>query len=518
MSGNDSSLGPKVHNFDRSENGVTARGSRLVFQAFIPAVALALLAGCSIGPAYHQPAPLGTNAMPANFSGATTNANAPEWNPAQPAAHLPRGTWWQIFEDPELNRLETLANTNNQQLAAALARLTEARAEVNVTRSALFPQASLDPSYARQRTSFNQPQSGKPANISPTYNTFILGLEGGWEPDLWGRIRHQVEAARAQLSASADDLESLKLSLQAELAADYFALRQIEADYDLVQRTVETYQRSLELTRNRKAGGIATDLDVSQAETQLRTTEAILPELRLRHTQFVHAIATLCGQPATGFAVNSPSAEPAVYPAIPVALPSQLLERRPDIASAERRMASANAQVGVAQTAFYPRVRINGLVGLESVNAGSVFNAASRYWSVGPTLDLPLFTGGRLRAQLALAKAGYDENVALYRQTVLGAFQEVEDQLTAQELLAEELTAQSAALTSARRTLEVATNRYKAGLITYLEVATAQSAALSTERTVVQLRGQRMIAAVSLVRALGGGWERADNSLTTRAP
>jgi multidrug efflux system outer membrane protein len=347
-------------------------------------------------------------------------------------------------------------------------------------------------------------------DLKPTYNTFTLPLQAGWEADLWGRVRHQVEAASAQLAASADDLESTRLSIQAELATDYFSLRDLDAEYDLLQRTADTYRQALALTRNRRNGGIATDLDVAQAETQLRAAEAVLPELRLERVRFLHALAALCGQPATGFVLNRQDVDLAVVPVIPVAVPSTLLERRPDVASAEQRMAAANAQVGVAKTAFYPRFRLNGMAGFQSVDASSWLNGVSQFWSVGPSLDLPLFTGGRNQAQLALARASYDETVARYRQTVVGTFQEVEDQLAAQQLLAEQLDAQTAALTSARRTLEVAANRYKSGLVTYLEVATAQSAALSVERTVVQLRGQRMIAAVALVRALGGGWGNGD--------
>jgi multidrug efflux system outer membrane protein len=482
-------------------------GRRRVATVFLP-VLLLLPAGCTIGPDAPRPAPLGANPIPAAFSGASTRGVA--WIPAQPAAHLPRGAWWRVFGDAELNRLEELAGANNQQLAGAMARFAEARANVNISRADLFPQASFDPSAIRQRTSYNEPANGKAVDLKPTYNTFTLPLQAGWEADLWGRVRHQVEAASAQLAASADDLESTRLSIQAELATDYFSLRDLDAEYDLLQRTADTYRQALALTRNRRNGGIATDLDVAQAETQLRAAEAVLPELRLERVRFLHALAALCGQPATGFVLNRQDVDLAVVPVIPVAVPSTLLERRPDVASAEQRMAAANAQVGVAKTAFYPRFRLNGMAGFQSVDASSWLNGVSQFWSVGPSLDLPLFTGGRNQAQLALARASYDETVARYRQTVVGTFQEVEDQLAAQQLLAEQLDAQTAALTSARRTLEVAANRYKSGLVTYLEVATAQSAALSVERTVVQLRGQRMIAAVALVRALGGGWGNGD--------
>ncbi len=470
-------------------------------------LALLFLGGCTVGPDYQRPAPLGTNALPPAFSGAA-GTNTTQWKPAEPSAHLPRGSWWQLFAQRELDRLEAIAGANNQELAAAFARFEEARASVNVARADFFPQAAFDTSYTRQRTSFNEPQNGHAANASPTFNTFILQLQAGWEPDLWGRVRRQVEAARAQLVASADDLQAVKLAIQAEVAADYFTLRALDAESDLLVRTAETYRRSLDLTVNRRKGGVATDLDVSQAETQLRTTEAELPAVRLQRAKLVHALATLCGQPATGFELAVEPAELTLTPVVPVSLPSELLERRPDIAAAEQRMAAANARIGVAQTAFYPRVLFTGLAGFQSIDAATWFDWPSRFWSVGPSLTLPLFTGGRNRAQLALARVSYDETVAGYRQTVLAAFQEVEDQLVAQQLLQAQLEAEAAALTAAQRTLEVANNRYKAGLVTYLEVAVAQSAALTLERTVVQLRGEKLVAAVSLIKALGGGWER----------
>jgi multidrug efflux system outer membrane protein len=325
-------------------------------------------------------------------------------------------------------------------------------------------------------------------------------------------VRRQVEAARAQFAASADDLESVRLALQAELATDYFTLRALESEYNLLLRTAETYRRSLDLTMNRRRGGIASDLDVSQAQTQLRSTEAEVPAVELQRAKLLHALATLSGQPATGFSVATSSIGQTNRPPWPLLLPSELLERRPDIAAAEQRMATANAQIGVAQAAFYPRVRFDGLGGFQSINASTWFDWPSRFWAVGPSLQLPLFTGGLNRAQLALARASYDETVANYRQTVLVAFQEVEDQLASQRLLNTQLGAEAAALQAAQRTLQVANNRYTAGLVTYLEVATAQSAALNLERTLVQLEGEKLVAAVGLIKALGGGWQATAES------
>ncbi len=462
--------------------------------------------GCKVGPDYHRPEPLGTNAIPLEYSEpASTNAGG--WKTAEPSADLPKGAWWKAFADDELNRLEDLSQANNQQLAAAVARFDEARAFFYLARADFFPQVSLTPSYVRQRTSANEPQDGHPARISPTFNTFIMQLQAGWEPDLWGRIRRQAESARDQLDASAADLETVRLTIQAELAIDYFTLRAVDSEYDLVTRTAEAYRKSLELTLNRRKGGVASDLDVTEAQTQLQTTEAALPALRLQRLNLIHALATLCGKPAPSFELKPWRGAAAQPPWVPLGLPSELLERRPDIATAERLMAAANAEIGVAQSAFYPRVQFNGLAGLESVDASTWFTWPSRFWAIGPSVEWPLFTGGRNRARLRLVKARYHETVANYRQVVLSAFQEVEDRLAAQTLLHEQVSAEAAALSAAQHNLEIANNRYKAGLVTYLEVAIAQSAALGIERSVVELQGQRLVAAVGLVKALGGGWE-----------
>jgi multidrug efflux system outer membrane protein len=464
---------------------------------------LLLLSGCLVGPNYQRPAALGTNAMPARFQGSRTNEA--DWKTAEPAAHLPRGAWWTVFHDPNLDRLESLATESNQELAATAARFRQARELVHVARADLFPQASFDPNYIRQRTSVNQAQLGRPAGAAYSYGTWTLPLEASWELDLWGRVRRQVEAARARLEASADDWQGVTLAIQAEVATDYFALRSALADIESLRRSVEAFQRSLELTRNRRAGGIATDLDVAQAESQLKATEAQIPAIQLEAAKLQHALATLCGRPATDFQVEAATTGWEM-PSVPVSLPSELLERRPDIAAVERRMAAANADVGVAQAAFYPSVRLNGLGGLQSVSASTLFDWPSRFWAVGPTLELPLFTGGRNSAQLRQARAAYDESVAVYRQSVLVAFQEVEDQLAAGRLLTSQIEEEKAALNSAQRTLEIANNRYRAGLVTYLEVAIAQGEALNRERAVVELEGQRLSAAAGLIRALGGGW------------
>jgi outer membrane protein, multidrug efflux system len=481
------------------------RFARAHYAIVIGALALTFLVGCKVGPDYQQPAPLGTNAIAGSFAGVSTNGTV--WKAAKPSAHLPRHAWWKMYRDEDLNRLEEFVELDNQQLALALARFDQARASTSIAKADLLPQVSTSPTYIRQRTSFNEPEKGVPAGTAPTFNTFLVPAEARWEIDLWGRVRRQVESARAEMAASATDIETLKLSFQAEIAGDYITLRSLDIEYDLIVRTVEAYRRSLELTVNRRKGGIASDLDVAQAETQLKTAEADLPVLRLARAKLIHAMATLCGQSATDFSIPPVKAPLPAAPPIPVSLPSELLERRPDIAAAESRMASANAQVGVAQGAFYPRLYLNGLAGFQSIDASTWFNWPSRFWAVGPSLELPLFTGGRNRAQLAFAQASYQETVAGYRETVLEAFQEVEDRLSAQNLLKIKLDAEIAAMNSAQRTLQVAQNRYQAGLVTYLEVAVAQAAALNLERTVVQLQGAKLAASVALIKALGGGWE-----------
>lgn len=465
--------------------------------------AVLLLAGCAVGPNYKRPAPFGSSPMPEAFDGATVTND--QWKLAQPSASLPRGAWWEVFGDPELNRLEAQATTNNQQLAAALANFQQARALVNISRAGYFPQISANPAFNRQRTSANQASRGTVTGSSVTFDTFSVTFDATWELDLWGRVRRAVEGSRARMAAVADDLESLKLTIQAEVAIDFFILESQDAQYRLFEETVVTYKRSLELTQNRHRSGIATELDVSQAETQLHAAEAQIPAIDLQRTNVRHALATLCGQPATSFALSE-TANSLSVPAFPAELPSELLEHRPDIAAAERRMAAANADVGVAHAAFYPTVTLNGLAGFQSISASTLFNWESRLWSVGPTLSLPLFTGGRNRAQLAAARAAYDATVADYRQTVLSAFQEVEDQLAAQRLLAQQYAAEDAALKSARRTLEISLSRYKGGVITYLEVAVAQGIALNHEQTVVQLNATRLASSVALIKALGAGW------------
>jgi len=480
------------------------RYSRLEVRAtwlWFASVTLMLLAGCAVGPDYHRPPAVAT--MPTAYAGATN-----EWKTATPQAHLPKGAWWEIFGDEELNRLEAQAAEANQQLQAAVARFAQARASADVARSGLFPRVGAGFAAIHQQDSANRPlnSTGEAAGKAFDYDNFILPFDLSYEVDLWGRVRRQVESARASVHANAADLESIRLAIAAEVAADYFTLRALDAEKAALAASIEAYQKSLELTRNRRAGGLISDLDVAQAETVLKTAEAQLPAITLTRTRFEHALATLTGQPATLFHLPAVSLdrEP---PVIPADLPSALLERRPDIAAAEQRMAAANADIGVSKAAYFPTVRFNGLAGFQSIDAGTLFNWPSRLWAVGPSLSLPLFEGGQRQAKLRGAKAAYEETVARYRQTVLTGFAEVEDNLAAQILLASQYEQELAALASARRLLEIANNRYRSGLVTYLQVAIAQSAALERERVVARLRGQRFAAAVALVKSLGGGWE-----------
>ncbi len=460
-----------------------------------------LFVGCAVGPDYHKPE---ATRIPPAYAGATNG-----WKMAEPQAHLPRGNWWEVFGDQELNRLEAAAAVANQNLRAAIAAFEQARALVNVARAGFFPHVTFDPSVTRQRDSANRPVNGVSGGIGATYNNFVVPLDASYELDLWGRVRRSVEAAKASAQADAADVETTRLAIQAEVASDYFTLRALDAESALLKSSTEVFQKSLDLTRNRRTGGVATDLDVAQAETVLETTRAQLPDIALQRARVEHALAVLTGESASLF--REPE-QPLVTdpPSIPAGLPSQLLERRPDVAAAERRMAAANASIGVARAAFFPTVTFNGLAGFQSVDAGTLFNWPSRFWAIGPSLTLPIFEGGQLRSNLRGVEAIYEQALAQYRQSVLVAFGEVEDNLAAEHLLDREHAADIAAMRAAQKTLEIAMNRYRAGLVTYLEVATAQNTALDLERTTVRLRGEQLVATVALIKSLGGGWNGAE--------
>ncbi len=466
------------------------------------ALAAALAAAaCAVGPDYHRPEAVAS--MPKAY---TESGRA--WKTAAPQAEVPKGPWWEAFGDPELNRLEAEAASANQDIQAAAARFAQARASADVARSGLFPRIGAAFSGLRQHDSPNRPlnSTGEAAGKGFTYDNLTVPFDASYEVDLWGRVRRQIESARASEEAGAADLEGVKLSIAAEVAGDYFTLRSAEAETKALQANIKAYRTALELTRNRRSAGLSSDLDVAQAETVLTSAAAQLPALERTRMQFEHALAVLAGQPAPLFHVEeAPLGE--VPKAITPGVPSTLLERRPDISAAERRMAAANASIGVAKSAFFPVLRLSGVAGFQSIESGTLLSAPSQFWAVGPSLALPLFQGGQRRAGVRSAKARYEEAVATYRQTVLKAFAEVEDNLAAQRLLEEQYELEAAAYLSAKRQLALAENRYRGGLASYLQVSSAQSAALEHERTVARLRGQRFVAAVALIKSLGGTLE-----------
>lgn len=463
---------------------------------------LLFLTACSIGPKYQPPvAPLSEafkEALPASFQ-------APEgWKVAQPNDMAPRGPWWEIFRDPDLNALQEQIDVSNQTLAAAEAQLRAARATINVARAALYPTVTGTATATGSRPSLNRAGSGSGASADPRAD-FLIPLDVSYELDLWGRLRRGVEANTATAQASAADVETARLSLHAELAVNYFIVHGLDAQRQLLELTIAAFERALELTTNRYAQGVASQIEVLQARTQLEITRAQAIELGIQRAQFEHAIAILLGKaPAeVSLAVKPIGVQP---PLIPVGLPSELLERRPDIAAAERRVAAANAQIGLAQAAFYPTLTLRSSLGVESSSVLNLLTFPSVLWSLGSSLVHTLFDGGRRHALTEQAKAAHEATVAVYRQTVLTALQGVEDQLSTLRILEEQSQQQERAVQTAEAALMVALNRYKGGITTYLEVITAQSVALSAARTAIDLSTRRMTASVQLVKALGGGW------------
>jgi NodT family efflux transporter outer membrane factor (OMF) lipoprotein len=460
-------------------------------------VALCGLAGCTVGPKYNRPAA----AVPASYK------EAQNWQPAQPSDTALRGKWWEVYGDLVLNPLEEQIDVSNQTLKAAQAQFQQARAAIRFARADYYPTLTVNPSASRIRESGNQPFAG-PFSSGVTANEFVIPFDVTYEPDVWGRVRRSVEAARSGAQASAADVETVRLSLQAELALDYFQVRSLDAEIQLLNSTASAYEKALELTQNRYRGGVASQVDVAQAQTQLETTRAQAIDLQVRRAQFEHAIAVLVGKPPSDFSlpVAPLSTGP---PQIPPGIPSQLLERRPDVASAERRMAAANANIGVARSAYYPAITLTGTGGFESAVITTLIQGPSGLWSVGAAALETVFEGGKRRAVSQQAQAAYDQTVANYRQTALTAIQEVEDNLAALRILEEEAKTQDEAVRAARHSLELSNNRYKGGVATYLEVVITQGATLSNERTAVQIHAQRMTASVLLVKALGGGWDPA---------
>ncbi len=463
----------------------------------IIAGALALLTACTVGPNYVRP----TTEVPGTYK------EMEGWKVAQPEDRHIRGTWWEIFNSPELNALEEQANLSNQSVKVAEAQFRQARALIQVVRSAYFPTVTVGASYARSRASANLGGATGTTGVSPKATSdYLLLADASWEPDLWGRVRRAVESSKASAQATGADLESARLLVQAELAQDYFLLRVLDAQKQLLEATVAAFQKTLELTKNRYASGVASRADVLQAETQLKTTQAQAIDVGVQRAQLEHAIALLVGRPASLFSV--PVAPLTVAPpAVPVGVPSELLERRPDIAAAERRAAAANAQIGVAVAAYYPTVTLTASGGFNSSSLSKWLAWPSRFWSVGPGISQTVFDGGFRRGQTAAAWAAYEGTVASYRQTVLTGFQEVEDNLAALRILEEEAKVQDEAVKAAQQSVAFTTNQYKAGTVSYLNVLVTQTIALSNEITALGIAGRRMTASVLLVKALGGGWD-----------
>jgi NodT family efflux transporter outer membrane factor (OMF) lipoprotein len=428
-----------------------------------------------------------------------------EWKASQPQDQAARGKWWEVFNDPRLNDLEQRVDVSNQNLKIADEQFRQARDTIRIDRSQLYPTISSGPSISGEQLSRNAPN--RTTRAGQTLGDYVLPVfDLSYEVDAWGRIRLTVQAARASAQASAADLETARLSIHAELAADYFMLRGLDSQKELLDSTVVQYQKALDLTTNRYKGGLAARVEVTQAETQLESTQAQAIDVGVQRAQFEHAIAALIGQPASTFSIP-PSPLRDSPPSIPAGVPSDLLQRRPDIAAAERRVAAANADIGVAKTAYYPTLTINAQAGLEGSSILNWFAWPSRFFAVGPTLLETLYDAGRRHAFTDQAWAAYDANVDSYRQNVLTAFQEVEDNLAGLRILDEESAKQNQAVQSAEHSLALSTNRYKGGLVTYLEVITAQSTALSNERTAVDILTRRMNSTVLLIKALGGGWD-----------
>jgi NodT family efflux transporter outer membrane factor (OMF) lipoprotein len=415
-----------------------------------------------------------------------------------------------VFNDPQLNALVTQVAITNQTIKAAEARVREAQALTQQARAAFFPIVTANASATRSGSGggTRSTSSGTTVTLGGVHNNYNVSLDVNWEIDLWGRVRRTVEASEATGEASAADLESAKLSAQAQLAEDYWLLRAQDAQVRLLNDTVAAYERSLQLTRNQYAVGVVGRADVAQAETQLKSTQAQAIDATVQRAQLEHAIAILIGKPPAEFSLAT-EAVPTVFPVIPVELPSELLERRPDIAAAERRAAAANAQIGVAESAFFPSLTLSATGGFQSSVLSQLFSLPSRYWSLGPALAQIIFDAGLRRAQTAQAIATYDENVANYRQTVLTGFQEVEDNLAALKILEQEAAVQDEAVKAARESLAIVLNQYRAGTANYLAVVVIQAAALNNERTAISILGRRLTASVTLIKALGGGWKEA---------
>lgn len=461
------------------------------------AIAALQLTGCVVGPKYHVPA---VQAPPAY-------KEVGDWKPAQPNDQNLGGTWWTIFQDPQLDALEQQIAVGNQNLKAAEAEYRQARAVLRYYRADYYPTVTAGLSATRTRTSANRPPPNSIFN-GITYNDFVLPFDVSYQADVWGRVRRNVESYREQAQASAADLATVNLSMRADLAVDYFEARSLDAEEQLLNSTVKQYEQALELTESRFQGGVASEVEVQQAKTILQTTRAAAIDVGVLRAQYEHAVATLIGKPPEEFSLP-PLPLTAPPPHVPISVPSELLERRPDIAAAERRVASANAQIGVAKTAYYPLINLSASGGFETAAITTLINGPSGLWSIGLSAIGTVFDVGRRRSLNDQARAAYDYQVDAYREDVLTGFQQVEDNLAAVRILENEARVQDEAVAAAQRSLELSITRYKGGVTSYLEVITAQNAALVDEVTAVNILGRRMASTVLLIQALGGGWDRS---------
>ncbi len=487
----------------RSDGGFVKMRGRAGSRCALAWTMLAL-SGCMVGPKYRRPSAAAPAAYkerpPANFK------EAGEWKPAQPNDGAIRGKWWEIYNDPVLNALEEQVAISNQNVLAAEAQYQEAKTVVRIARTAYWPTGTTAPSVTSSRSPSSFTNNGQVSQNAGARGFYNLPFALNYQADLWGSIRRTVTAATEQAQATEAQLENAKLTFQAELAQDYFGLHGLDGEYQILETTVKSFEKYLVLTQNRYAGGIASQGDVALAETQLATTRAQMVDIGVQRAQFEHAVAILAGKPPSALTL-APGPIQIVPPPVPIGVPSELLERRPDIAGLERQMAAANEQIGIAQAAFYPALTLSAAFGFETADFGRWLTWPSRLWSVGPQLAETLFDAGRRHAVLDETRAAYDVTVANYRQTVLTAFQQVEDNLAALRVLEDEAKAQDDAVKAAERSLRITTDQYKGGIASYLQVITTQSTALQNEVTAATILTRRMTASVLLVEALGGGWD-----------
>jgi NodT family efflux transporter outer membrane factor (OMF) lipoprotein len=485
----------------RRRAAITAAAAAACFSAV-------LISGCKpVGPNYNKPV---YTAPPAyKETGAPSVVPPPNpvdgaWKPASPSDGLLRGKWWEVYNDPQLNQLEERIATDNSQLRQAVENYLAVRDQITVARASLYPTLQFSPSATHYKNSEHRPLVQPGAKTE--YNDLILGGQGGWEPDFWGRVRRNVEAARETAQASAADVANIDLSLHAELAADYFQLRGLDSQIELLKKTVSDLERQLDLAQRRLKGGVATDVDVAQAQTQLETVRAQLVDVSVARAQFEHAVGTIAEYNLPGFSIPFSPLD-LKLPQIPIGVPSQLLERRPDIASAERQTAAANARIGIAIAAYYPTINLGGTGGFESTHGGNWIQGPSALWSLGAQATELLFDAGQRHALTDQARHQYEAQAAAYRNTIFVAFQDVEDNLSQLRILNDETAVEQRAVASAQHSFDLSNQRYKAGATSYLEVLTAETALLSNQRTLTDLEARQFAASVQLIRALGGGWD-----------